>query len=74
MGIVLVLLIITLALTLFFTHSDSISKGLKYGFVSGLVLEALILLAIIYNCLESYLTIRQFVLERVYEMTDLRSM
>jgi hypothetical protein len=71
----LVIIIITVAIAVYFVvdKKTKITEGEKYGLISALIGEGLIFLAVLYSFFDKYMTIKLFILEKVLEMIDVRS-
>jgi hypothetical protein len=73
--VLLVIIIITVAIAVYFVvdKKTKITEGEKYGLISALIGEGLIFLAVLYSFFDKYMTIKLFILEKVLEMIDVRS-
>jgi len=78
--IAITVLIIIIIVTIFvyinqFTGSNpDPNKKLMYGIIALAVIEGLIFIVVVLHFIQTYLLLKQIVLERVFEVIDLRSM
>lgn len=75
-AILIIVLIITIVIYINQISSDppNPNQKLLYALIALLVIEGLALLAVFSHFIQTYLLLKQIVLERVFEMIELRSM
>jgi hypothetical protein len=72
--IIVIIVTIVVFINQFTGSTPSDNKKLMYAIIALLVVEGLVLLAVTSHFIQTYLLLKQIILERVLEMIELRSM
>lgn len=72
--ITFLLIAIIITVIIFINYVGRDDKKLIYGLTALIVIESMILLAVVSHFIQTYLALKQIVLEKVFDMTELRSL